>query len=147
MRNAAKPAAQGAGEIAVKPNSQTLRHLPTTEQNSLLSDSLRRLLDSAKLLRTKGQPDAADSVATFASRMILTYLSTGLVTEMVKRFPLDTTLDKTLDDGTKIFHALPFEVPGAISVKVLCESKKAMNTDILLTPTGPDEAMSVEPMA
>ena len=63
---------------------------------------------------------------------------------MVKRFPLDTTLagpltfpcirvetpvriveqpaaltcqDKTLDDGTKIFHALPFEVPGAISVK------------------------------
>ncbi|CAE7781357.1 unnamed protein product, partial [Symbiodinium sp. CCMP2456] len=96
-------------------------------------------LDSAKLLRTKGQPDAADSVATFASRMILTYLSTGLVTELVKRFPLDTTLDKTLDDGTKIFHALPFEV--------LCESKKAMNTDILLTPTGPDEAMSVEPSA
>ncbi|CAE7237220.1 RYR1 [Symbiodinium necroappetens] len=125
-----------------------LRHLPTTEQNSLLSDSLRRLLDSAKLLRTKGQPDAADSVATFASRMILTYLSTGLAGRPKLAsdiFELQLSLqDKTLDDGTKIFHALPFEVPGAISVKVLCESKKAMNTDILLTPTGPDEAMSVE---
>ncbi|CAE7741927.1 unnamed protein product, partial [Symbiodinium microadriaticum] len=121
-----------------------LRHLPTTEQNSLLSDSLRRLLDSAKLLRTKGQPDAADSVATFASSgMILTYLSTGLAGR--PKLSSDTFVpqlslqDKTLDDGTKIFHALPFEV--------LCESKKAMNTDILLTPTGPDEAMSVEPSA
>ncbi|CAJ1414733.1 unnamed protein product [Effrenium voratum] len=146
LASASSAAKRMLGALEQVPDSllSLLRHLPTTEQNSLLTDSLRRLLDSSKILRTKGQPQAADAVATFAARTVLTYLSTGLVTELLKRYPQDCSLERIADDGSKIYTALPFEMPGAISVKVMWESKKAMNTDILLTPTGQEEAMSLE---
>ncbi|CAE8666088.1 unnamed protein product, partial [Polarella glacialis] len=33
-----------------------LRHLPPQEQNSILAEALKRLLESARLLRSRGQP-------------------------------------------------------------------------------------------
>ncbi|CAE8585434.1 unnamed protein product, partial [Polarella glacialis] len=121
-----------------------LRHLPPQEQNSILAEALKRLLESARLLRSRGQPSAADSVSTFAARMVLTYLSACLVREITKRYPHDAPVERVMDDGTKSYGAMPFEVPGAASVRVSCTNKKAMNADILLSTKSRSHAMDMQ---
>ena len=87
---------------------------------------------------------AADAISAFVSRVVLTYISTCLVTKFQRRFPGDGPLISKNDDGTEVHDAVPFAVPGAASVIIVCRAKKAMNTDILLSTRSSNCAMAEE---
>lgn len=90
------------------------------------------------------EPLAADAIAAFVARVVLTFISTCLVTKFQRRYPMDGPLLSTTDDGQQVRGAVPFAVPGAKEVIVKCNGKKAMNTDILLSTKSAESAMSEE---